>query len=138
MPFSDITKLAQNTREFNKFLLDGDGEVCVRVCLSGDAISVESTPAGLEQGIVTVISVGTSVTALPATAASGRNHISIHNKSETQTLYYAFVNTVTADDAATGGFEIPPQGYANLDLKEGVVVYGIYPTSTEVVKVLEL
>lgn len=138
MAFSDINLLPQNTREHNKFLLDADGEVCVRVCISGDSIAVTATPAGLDQGLITLVSVGTSATALPTTAATGRNHISIHNKSITQTLYIGFANTVTADDTSTGGWEVEPESKINLDLKEGVVVYGIYPTSTENVKVMEL
>jgi len=139
MPFAPFDPNNVNAREFHKFKLDTDGEVCVRVCFgAGETFNVTSTPAGLDQGLITVVTVGTSATAIPASAAVDRNHISIHNKSSSQILYVAFVNTVTANDASTGGWEVEAGAKINIDLKEGVIVYGIYPTSSETVKVMEL
>lgn len=109
-----------------------------RIRTSSD-VTGEITPSGLKIELKTsTVTVGTTATAIPATALSDRNALAIHNKSSTQTLYIG-PSSVTADDAAsTGGWEVEPGGRIQFDVTEAVVVYGVYPTSSEAVKIMEI
>lgn len=78
--------------------------------------------------LTTVITVGTSATALPTTAMVGREYIQIQNVG-TVALYIGDAN-VTADTAATGGITIFPYGMWVQPYDNSVVVYGIVASST--------
>ena len=70
---------------------------------------------------------------------SDRVSLSIRNKSPTVTVYFGKDNTVTADDTATGGWEIGPGEDFNVDLNDSNVFYLITPAAqTAVVKILEI
>lgn len=68
-----------------------------------------------------------------------RVSLSIRNKSPTVTVYFGDSNTVTANDAATGGWEIGPGEDFNVDLNDSNIFYLITPAGqTAVVKILEI
>ena len=52
-------------------------------------------------------SIGTSATAIPATAKTNRKAVLVQNKDAAATVYIGD-STVTADDATTGGYELGP------------------------------
>lgn len=76
----------------------------------------------------TVVSVGTTATALPATPVVGRKYIRVQNIG-TATVYIG-ASTVTADTAATGGIQITPYSVWEEDYDNTVIVYGIVAAST--------
>ena len=86
--------------------------------------------------ITTVISVGTSATALPTTALKGRKSVMIQNIS-TSVVYIGNVN-VTADTTSTGGWQLINKGDSvTLDFTEGIIVYSIVASGTANVVVWE-
>lgn len=100
----------------------------------------EVTPSGLHvAGRVTTMAVSTSAVALPATALTNRNAISVTNLSTSQTLFIGFSSSVTADRAigTNAGWEIGPNEGFNLDIKDNIVIYGI-STGSITVKIMEL
>lgn len=112
-----------------------DGSINVEGTLTGDI-----TPSGLHvAGRVTTMSVSTSAVALPATALTNRNAISVTNLSTSQTLFIGFSSSVTADRAigTNAGWEIGPNEGFNLDIKDNIVIYGISAGSITV-KIMEL
>lgn len=96
---------------------------------------------GLTKGIkVTTMMVGDIAVGLPAIPFEGRNAISIHNKSETITLYIGPSN-VTADSVVgtTSGAEIGPNEFINFDITDNVKIYGRCPVGQEaMVKIMEI
>jgi hypothetical protein len=89
-----------------------------------------------------LISVATasSVVANPlGSALTDRVSLSIRNKSATVTVYFGTSVAVTADDTATGGWEIGPGEDFNIDLDSSEVFYLVTPAAqTAVVKILEI
>lgn len=112
--------------------LDSNGNYSVDV-------SGEFTPSGFQtDALVKVVTVSGTATAIPTTALAGRNAISIFNKSFTDTLYIGKDNTVTADDTATGGWEIGPRETLNEPVSDKVSYFGITTGGSVTVKVREL
>lgn len=137
---ADPTIKARGDREYRKFRDAGADGTCVAVCgTDGGNVQTDAVFSGLSVAIkVTTITVGTTEVALPATALSGRNSISINNKDSTTTLYLGPTG-VTADDAAsTGGWEVPPQFTFGTDITDAVTIYGIVASGSITVKILEL
>lgn len=121
------------TLEISKFELDSSGYVQVRTSAKGTF-----TPSGLTtDGKITVMSISTTAVKIPSTPLANRNSMSVHNKSNTLTLYIGFDNGVTADDTSTGGWEIPPGGFFNTDITDNIEIWGI-STGSITIKVLEL
>lgn len=99
-------------------------------------ISVDLNP--LKGAIVqTTVSVGTSVTALPATALSGRKNILIKNTHATAILYIGS-STTTADTTSPGGTQIAAGEFHTVDISDDVVLYGIAASGTIYVNTLEV
>jgi len=76
----------------------------------------------------TVVSVGTSATALPTTAVVGRKYIEVQNVGSS--TVYIGDSTVTADENATGGIQITPMAVWREDYDHTVVIYGIVASGT--------
>jgi len=89
--------------------------------------------------IPTTMQVSTTAIKLPTTPLTARNHISIFNTSETETLYLGN-SDVTADRAlgTTAGAEIQPLGSFNIDITDSIELYGIVATGSIVVKIYEV
>jgi len=121
-------------REFDKFEENVAGETAVRT-------TGEYSPSGLRVGLrVTTMDVGDTAVAIPASAFASRNAISIYNKSTSQTIYINDIN-VTADNVlgTTSGWEIPPNGYFNVDITPDIIIYGRCESGQSArIKVLEL
>ncbi len=86
--------------------------------------------------ISTVVSVGTTATALPTTALSGRKTVLIQSIGSA-TVYIGNAD-VTADETSTGGYQLQYDGDSVVcDFTDDVVVYGIVATGTSPVVVWE-
>lgn len=85
--------------------------------------------------IQTTVSVGTTATALPATALSGRKSIVVKNLG-TAVLYLGS-STTTANLVSTGGFQLAQNDVFTADYSDDVVLYGIVASGTNNVNVLE-
>lgn len=118
------------------FLETDDGKYYRRVKATG-AFSTTGLSTAME---VTTMTVGTTPTKIPATPLSGRNSISIHNISDTETLYISTKATVTADRTigTTAGWEVFPESIYNIDITDGIELYGVVGTGTITVKVMEV
>lgn len=79
--------------------------------------------------LTTVVSVGTSATALPTTAMAGRNYVLLQNVG-TATIYVGDAN-VTADTTSTGGTQILPYGFWYGEYDSSVTLYGIVASGTQ-------
>lgn len=117
MPFPN----SLTDRELAKFVANSDGDTAVRTVTelsSGISIGAVNIKAPTGPFIVTVQTIGLTAVDPIATPLVGRVSISLRNKSPTATLYFKEDNTVTADDAATGGWEIGPGEDFNIDLDD--------------------
>jgi hypothetical protein len=125
-------------REYNKFVPDSNGDTAVNTVISGG--SVGFTPSGLDIGLrITTLTVGDTATALPATAFSNRESISIQNKG-TVTVYLGN-SDVTADTVVgtTSGYELLPGGFFNIDITPDIVLYGRCASGqSAIIKILEI
>jgi hypothetical protein len=113
-------------REHNKFDLNSDSEVAVRVI--ADGVDVTATPAGLRNSfLVTTLDVTSTAIALPTSPLTDRNAMTIRNLSATDSLYIGPANTVTATETVgtLSGRKILPGEDFNIDVKDTVVIYGI-------------
>ena len=128
-------------REYNKFVLDGENKTAVNTVVSSGTISGSFSPSGLNVALkVTTLTVGDTATALPATALTSRNSISIQNKSTTQIVYIGDVN-VTADTVVgtTSGYELLPGSFFNVDVTPNITIYGRCESGqSALLKILEL
>lgn len=77
----------------------------------------------------TVVSVGTTATALPSTPIVGRKYLRVQNIG-TATVYIG-ASTVTADTAATGGIQITPYSVWEEKYDDTVIIYGIVASGTQ-------
>jgi len=105
---------------------------------SGNPIDVKiKAPTG--PFLVTTVTVADTA-ADPLTAAlTDRVSLSIRNKDLADTVYIGPANTVTADNAATGGWEIGPGEDLNIDLDDTNVFFLIAETGkTPLIKILEI
>ena len=132
---AEFDRLYLNDRDHNSFTRTDEDYAARRVTGKFD-----SAPAGLSKNFkVTTQDITTTASKLPATPLTDRNTLSIHNKSTTDTLFIGEDNTVTADsvDGITSGWEVPPGGVFNTDIKTAIELWGI-STATIKVKILEL
>lgn len=110
-----------------------------RLRTSGEGVF---TPSGLTTGgLITTMDIGDTALSIPATALTSRNHIEIHNKSNTDTVYVGFTSGVTADSVigTTSGKEILPNSFWNIDITDNILVYGIAETGKTIrIKVVEV
>ncbi len=89
-------------------------------------------------GATTVNSVGDSAELLVASSLDGRTRILVQNKGDS-VLYLGFSGGVTADDTATGGFELDCGDVISLELGHCIDLYGIAESgSTALAKIMEL
>lgn len=86
----------------------------------------------------TVVVVGTTAEALPATALSGRKSMIIQNVSTTA-VYLGNADVVANEtDTGNGGMQLQSDGDSvSLDFSDDMVVYGIVATGTGTVVVWE-
>jgi len=97
------------------------------------------TQQGLDSGLVTTLTVTTSATLLPSTAATNRNAIAIQNFTGA-TMYVGFSSGVTADRVVgtTSGYELADGGEVRFDITDTATIYGILAAGSGLVKVVEL
>lgn len=135
------------TRERNKFGEKSSGQVAVHVIgtidnESGNPVIVSgSTAVAAPTGpIKRLVHTVTAIAIDPiATPLSNRVSLTILNLSATVTVFIGEDNTITADNSATGGYDIPPQGEFSLDLDDSNNFFLIAPTGqTAIVKILEI
>jgi len=110
------------------------GDPCVVIC--GD---ITTTFSGLSTDWkTTTISIGTSELALPLSSLTGRNSVTIHNTSNSKTLFLGPTG-VTADSVVgtTSGLEIPPDGRLQIDITNAIPVFAIAASGTVIVKITE-
>jgi len=94
---------------------------------------------GLDVSVsTTVVTVGNTATKIPASPLSGRRCLTIQNIATT-TVIYIGDSTVTANEAATGGYQLAAEwDTITLDLTDEVDVYGIVAVGTAKVVVVEV
>jgi hypothetical protein len=114
---------------------------CLRVCLTGDS-TVSAVPGGLSNRFkTTTLNIGDTEEALPTTPLTDRAEIAVHNKSGTETLYIGETG-VTADSvdiSNTSGWEVPPGNTFNIQIANGVQLYGLYEAGQSgIVKIVEI
>ena len=88
-----------------------------------DKVDVIALRNGISQGTITV---GTSATAIPTTALSGRRCIIIVNISANN----VFIGTSSVTTA--NGYQLYSQQALSLDISDAIVVYGISTVNSEV------
>lgn len=109
-------------------------KVAADVNLVGGAVNFKSPTGPFYITVATV----TTVAANPIGAAlTNRVSLSIRNKSAVNTVYFGASNTVTADNTATGGWEIGPQEDFNIDLDATNSFY-LISTGAAIVKIMEI
>ena len=81
--------------------------------------------------VPTATTVSTNATAIPATAATGRKSIILHNAGS-NTIYLGNASVTTSN-----GLLLEPSEKLSIDLDKEVVLYGIVAESTEVIRSLE-
>ena len=119
-----------------KFDVNADEEVIVRTSMEGTF-----TASGLRQAIrITTMLITDTAIALPAVALTGRNSVTIHNKSSTLTLYVGPSDVVAGDDiGTTAGYEIPPNSFLNFDVSADILLFGVVASGQSIkVKIMEL
>lgn len=95
-------------------------------------VNLVALDSGIKQQ---VISVGTSATALPTTALSGRKSIIVKNLSSG--VVYIGSSTVTAGTTSTGGFQLAQNETFQADIGSNTTLYGIVASSTSNVAIIE-
>jgi hypothetical protein len=88
----------------------------------------------------TTMTITDVATEIPATPLTDRNAIAIFNKHASQTLYIGN-SDVTADtvDGKTSGWEIDPNSYIQLDIRDTITLYAVFPTGESgKVKIMEV
>lgn len=126
----DITKLALEDRENQKFFSDNDGKVAVNV-----GGSLTSTPSGLNiGGKVTEVTLNdTTWTPLPLTPLTDRNAVAIQNRSGIEVK-------INYDNTAIGylGMVIPTGGERFYDLTDDILIYAKASSGTPILNIEEL
>jgi len=95
-----------------------------------------SAPTG--PPLVSVHTIGLGAVNPLASNLPDRVSLSIRNKSGTATLYFKEDNTVTADDTATGGWEIGPGEDFNIDLDDSNNFFLISDEAACKIKILQI
>lgn len=131
-------------REFDKFVETPAGDTAVRTLIANDSSSPVvvsgggyTAPTGpIKNSVYTVNSTASNPIPTPLT---DRVSVSIRNKDPIDSVYIGGLSTVTADDTATGGWEIGPGEDFNLDLDDSHVFFLISEAGkTPLVKILEV
>lgn len=120
--------------DYQKLLVDANGNLLV----AGVGVVNIAAPTGpFSIRVATVTAVAADpLGGLPLT---DRVSISIRNKDGANTIYFGKDASVTADDTATGGWEIGPGEDFNIDLDDSNAFYLICPAGqSAVVKILEI
>jgi hypothetical protein len=122
------------TKESLKFVETLAGEVAVRVVaiINEGNITINEP----DDRVTRVTTIGTS--AVQLTRTNDATSLSIHNKSETATLYLGEDNSITADDTSTGGWEIGPGESYNESSNPSTPTWLISDTANTVIKIMEL
>ena len=126
--YQDIAPVSTLSSGAAGFLVDVVNSITGTFKPQGFTVAQKTTP----------VTIGTSATILLSSPLSGRNSISIFNKSATGTIYVGADNTVTADDTATGGWEILPDETLNEPVSDSVDYYVIGSEPGILAKVREL
>lgn len=131
-------------REFDKFVETPAGDTAVRTIIANDStdpVVVSSggytAPTGpIKNSIATVTDVAADPIPSPLT---NRVSVSIRNKAVADSVYIGGLSTVTADNSASGGWEIGPGEDFNVDLDDSHVFFLIAEAGkTPLVKILEI
>lgn len=123
-------------REFSKFLQTGSGETAVRVSVDG-ASSDFPTPTGPYQ--ITVADVTDNAASPLVGPLDDRVSIAIRNLSTTDAMYLGTSAAVTADNTATGGWEIPADETFFMDIGESNAIFLVMAAGkTAKTKILEI
>lgn len=120
-------------------LVDTDLTVSVTSLASAVAGASSSTsPFGGFSGAPksTVVTVGTTATPLPATLLANRKACIIQAPASNGATVYIGGAAVTADAAATGGYQLAPGASLPIDLGAGVI-YGRVAAGTQPIVILE-
>lgn len=138
-------RIATVDKEADKFLEYPTGETAVRTYIANSSTEAIPVDASFSYAAPTgpfriVTSTVTDTAANPiGTALANRVALSIRNLSPTFSVYLGELITVTADDTATGGWEIGPGEDLHLDLDATNLFYLIATTGdTATVKILEI
>jgi hypothetical protein len=100
------------------------------------SVNINAPTGPFEITVATATAVAANPIAVPLT---DRVALSIRNKSATVTVYFGKNGSVTADDTATGGWEIGPGEDFNVDLTDANSFYLITPAATSaLVKIMEI
>jgi hypothetical protein len=118
----------RHTREYESYTLNDSGETAIRT--KGEGVF---KPSGLNvEGKLTQVTLNTSTwTALPPTALTNRNAISIFNESAEDIL-------IQYDNAAAFGLTIGPDEERQYDITDAIVIYGKSTVGTPTILVEEL
>lgn len=115
--------------------------------LTRQAVEVEGTvegsfaPSGLRNALkVTTMNITDTAGAIPATALTDRNAITIHNLDVTETIYVGNSDVEADRDlGTTAGWEILPGSFLNFDITDDITLYGIAESGKTVkIKVMEI
>jgi hypothetical protein len=141
MPFSPVTL----DRERDKFVEKPSGETAVRVYVAnstGEGIPIDGAigvaaptgPFSITPATISDVSSNPIITPL-----TNRVSVSIRNLSVTTTVYVGPTSGVTADNTATGGWDVGPGEDLHLDLDDSNLFHMITPaTETAQVKIMEI
>jgi hypothetical protein len=115
-------------REYLKFTIDDDGEVCVRVC-------GEFAPKGLnDQGLITEVTLNSATwTPLPASALLNRNGVGVQNDTSNN-IKINFDNTVVG----FVGWKIAKNGELFMDVRDNIIIYAKSQSGTPTVTIMEI
>lgn len=102
------------------------------------AIEGEFTPQGLNVALkVTNTTVSDTAAAVPLTPLSDRNSMIIRNESLVDSIFIG--NSDVTASGSTEGWELLPNSFFSLDIKDSIQIYAIAATGLTVpIKVLEL
>ena len=131
-----IPKLTLDDCERRKFDINDNDEVIIRTTAEG-----EFTFSGLGIGMKTsTLQLTSSQTALPATALTDRNSLTIQNFSPSSTVYIGTTGVTAGRNigSTTDGYELGPEESVNIDFKAAITIYGICDSGeTAIVKITE-
>jgi len=116
----------EGTNDIRYALVDSDDILLVNIRSGTVSVSGSVSTSGLTTEIkVTTLDITDTAGALPATALTDRNALSVHNKHATETLYIGPA-TVTADSSTgtTSGWEVGPGAFVSFDITDSIILYG--------------
>lgn len=106
----------------------------VMPCFADEDVNVQPLKRSIEN---TVVNVGATATALPATSLADRYSMIVQNLGSV-VVYIGDAN-VTANEASTGGYQLQKDGDSiAIDISDDIVLYGIIASGTSPCSVLEV